>query len=100
MNCLSPVLTALPSSSIGSVCKVRTQDPENFDEEVKSLVTAWLMTSSSSHRSIHLLLVFLSSKWNGELIGKNPEPVTVEPNGHSFSFGYIMKRLYGSNFLS
>ena len=23
-----------------SVCKVRTQDPENFDEEVKSLVTA------------------------------------------------------------
>jgi hypothetical protein len=25
----------------GSVCKVRTQDPENFDEEVKSLVTAW-----------------------------------------------------------
>ena len=24
-----------------SVCKVRTQDPENFDEEVKSLVTAW-----------------------------------------------------------
>ena len=27
----------------GSVCKVRTQDPENFDEEVKSLVTAWLI---------------------------------------------------------
>jgi len=26
---------------LGSVCKVRTQDPENFDEEVKSLVTAW-----------------------------------------------------------
>ena len=24
-----------------SVCKVRTQDPENFDEEVKSLLTAW-----------------------------------------------------------
>merc|ERR1712026_207326 len=24
-----------------SVCEVRTQDPENFDEEVKSLVTAW-----------------------------------------------------------
>jgi len=22
-------------------CKVRTQDPENFDEEVKSLVSAW-----------------------------------------------------------
>ena len=26
---------------LGSVCKVRTQDPENFDEEVKSMVTAW-----------------------------------------------------------
>ena len=25
----------------GIVCKVRTQDPENFDEEVKSLATAW-----------------------------------------------------------
>jgi len=24
-----------------SVCKVRTQDPENFEEEVKSLLTAW-----------------------------------------------------------
>merc|ERR1711972_1252816 len=27
--------------SSGSVCYVWTQDPENFDEEVKSLVTAW-----------------------------------------------------------
>jgi len=27
--------------SKGIVCKVRTQDPENFHEEVKSLVTAW-----------------------------------------------------------
>ena len=25
------------------VCQVKTQDPENFVEEVKSLVTAWLM---------------------------------------------------------
>ena len=25
----------------GSVCKVRTQDTDNFDEEVKSLVSAW-----------------------------------------------------------
>ncbi len=30
----------LTFDSLGSVCKVRTQDPENFDEEVKSLVTA------------------------------------------------------------
>ena len=31
----------LTFDSLGSVCKVRTQDPENLDEEVKSLVTAW-----------------------------------------------------------
>ena len=30
------------SQENGSVCKVNTQDPENFDEELKSLVTAWL----------------------------------------------------------
>jgi hypothetical protein len=28
--------------SVGIVCKVRTQEAENFDEEVKSLVSAWL----------------------------------------------------------
>jgi len=28
-----------------SGCNVRTQDPENFDEEVKSLVTAWRIYS-------------------------------------------------------
>ena len=30
--------------SQGSVCKVRTKDPENYDEEVKSLVTAWRLS--------------------------------------------------------
>ena len=30
----------------GSGCNVRTQDPENFDEEVKSLVTAWRWNNS------------------------------------------------------
>ena len=29
-------------SAARSVCKVRTQEAENFDEEVKSLVSAWL----------------------------------------------------------
>jgi len=29
------------------VCKVRTQDPENLDEEVKSLVSAWRFSVSS-----------------------------------------------------
>ncbi len=33
--------TFVVSVVFGSVCKVRTQDPEKFDEEVKSLVTAW-----------------------------------------------------------
>ena len=28
-------------ASFRIVCKVRTQDPENFHEEVKSLATAW-----------------------------------------------------------
>ena len=32
----------------GSGCNVRTQDPENLDEEVKSLVTAWRLQTSSS----------------------------------------------------
>lgn len=27
--------------AVGSVCKVGTQDPENLDEELKPLVTAW-----------------------------------------------------------
>ena len=26
-----------------SVCEVRTQDPENFDEEVLALVSAWCL---------------------------------------------------------
>ena len=30
------------------VCKVRTQQAENFDEEVKSLVSAWFCLQSSS----------------------------------------------------
>jgi len=36
--------------ALGSVCKVRTQEPENFDEEVKFLVSAWYLMSSSSNR--------------------------------------------------
>ena len=27
-------------NGFGDVCKLRTQDPENFDEEVKSLLSA------------------------------------------------------------
>ena len=34
-------------SLIRRVCKVRTQDPENLDEEVKSLVSAWRFSVSS-----------------------------------------------------
>ena len=39
----------------GSVCKVRTQDPENIDEEVKSLVTVWLVRPLH----LHVLLVLV-----------------------------------------
>ena len=34
-----------------SGCNVRTQDPENFDEEVKSLVTAWQSSLHMARRS-------------------------------------------------
>ena len=37
-----------------SGCNVRTQDPENFDEEVKSLVTAWRIQKSSEGSDITL----------------------------------------------
>ena len=36
------------------VCKVRTQQAENFDEEVKSLVSAWFPL----HRSLARLGIF------------------------------------------
>ena len=48
-----------------SVCKVRTQDPENFDEEVKSLVTAWRLmndkplTSSKMNSMIPMIGNFM-----------------------------------------
>ena len=45
--------------SIPTVCKLWTQEPENFDEEVMSLVTAWWFhkyrgskESSVSYRSV------------------------------------------------
>ena len=31
-----------------SVCEVRTQDPENFDEEVLALISAWCSPPSPS----------------------------------------------------
>ena len=53
-----------------NVCEVWTQDPENFDEEVKSLVTAWYLDYVSSlfiliYISIHLCLT--SSQLNVHL---------------------------------
>ena len=51
------------------ICKVRTQDPENFEEEVKSLVTAcwsfsrfvFLLTPTFGYKTITRLHVFQSS---------------------------------------
>jgi hypothetical protein len=36
----------------GLVCKVRTQDPENFDEEVKSLLTACQLVQEEIKKKI------------------------------------------------
>ena len=36
-----PQAQILELEACGSVCKVGTQDPENLDEELKPLVTAW-----------------------------------------------------------
>jgi len=45
-------------ASLGSGWKVRTQDPEKLDEEVKSLVTAWrLLEKRREHRQFPLDLI-------------------------------------------
>ena len=44
-----------------SVCKVRTQDPENFDEEVKSLVTAWRKRGQAVKQRLDNLFIFVLS---------------------------------------
>ena len=52
----------------GSGCNVRTQDPENFDEEVKSLVTAWrsrfdLFITARHSLSLFCWTIFLDSSF-------------------------------------
>jgi hypothetical protein len=79
----------------GSVCKVRTKDPENFDEEVKSLVTAWRSTWINSYNLIAhnlsrhyfnsnkgLLLSFLF----GRLRDRNSQTGLIASSG---SFSYL-----------
>ncbi len=46
---------------LGNDCKVRTQDSENFDEEVKSLVSAWF----SSFPLVHAwgAIIYYQSTW-------------------------------------
>jgi hypothetical protein len=88
-NYLECILLALHPTSllIRSVCKVRTQDPENFDEEVKSLLTAWrikgldrrwqcswqrLRTSRPSWRAlgrsyVYFTVIYWALKGGGEL---------------------------------
>ena len=51
-----------------SGCNVRTQDPENFDEEVKSLVTAWrsrfdLFITARHSLSLFCWTIFLDSSF-------------------------------------
>ena len=60
----NPVIAALglvDYSSLGSGCNVRTQDPENFDEEVKSLVSAWRPLLPSVLASFVLFLASFNS---------------------------------------
>ena len=45
-----------------SHCKLWTQEPENFDEEVKSLVTAWLMLTTSSSTSSRMCPLIIGLK--------------------------------------
>ena len=64
------------------VCKVRTQDPENFEEEVKSLVTAcWfsVIKSQSFNTSLWLYINYRkvcnernSQKTDGKTWSMNP----------------------------
>ena len=51
---LEEVVVTFGSFPVGSGCNVRTQDPENFDEEVKSLVTAWRIQKTSEGSDITL----------------------------------------------
>ena len=64
-------------ASLGSGWKVRTQDPEKLDEEVKSLVTAWrLLEKRREHRQFPLDL----------------ESYAYEtPQGNEISFGHAWR---------
>ena len=61
-----------------SGCNVRTQDPENFDEEVKSLVTAW---QSSLHmaRRLQDMLFTVVFAWQSSLHMARRSPRTGLP---------------------
>ena len=66
----------LISEFIRRVCKVRTQDPENLIEEVKSLVSAWrFFAISSASSSTFSCLSFLFCCYkdlikNGKLVNR------------------------------
>ena len=54
----------------GIVCKVRTQDPENFHEEVKSLVTAWC-SFFLIHQAVIKTILFLRMKAQGSWLQRS-----------------------------
>ena len=56
-----------------SVCEVRTQDPENFDEEVLALVSAWCNA---------LLTLHLQAYGQGELCSPALSPSAQVTCGH------------------
>ena len=53
-----------PVLILWSVCKVKTQDPENFDEEVMSLGTAWRFLYDSQGRWVHICCLLVSLRTN------------------------------------
>ena len=50
------------TSRQGSDCKVRTQEAENFDEEVKSLVSAWSCRCEAREETNVLVITYTTVK--------------------------------------
>jgi len=64
-----------PIKTRGSVCKVRTQDPENLDEEVKSLVTAWRYTCS--HIETDYWCCWRKFQWANCITARHTKDLTI-----------------------
>jgi hypothetical protein len=87
----------------GGVCKVKTQDHENFDEEIKSLVSAWRITEKfaadyqklSLQKFIHGPCVFspLISSSIGEIFPQIDEKLRTMDHVGDSSFKWLINFL-------